>query len=298
MRKNFLQLIAIILCVCAMSCAGQETSWRNSVANTASIAPDAEIVVVDIASGRVLAARKLEEAARTLVTPGSTLKPVALYQLITQRRWNPQVRITCSRSLHVAGHALNCPHPPMPAMDAETALTWSCNTYFAAVAGSMAPEELRGLLAPSGLLGATGLAKNEAVARMQQARTPADIQLEFLGVDGIAITPLELVHAYRWLAMEFMAHPESSATQVVLGGLKDSASFGMAGAAALGGVAVAGKTGTASATDSVRTHGWFVGVAPADAPRVALVVYQPVGRGADAAHIAAGVLARSPLGKR
>ncbi len=44
-------------------------------------------------------------------------------------------------------------------MDARQALTWSCNTYFATVAGTLAPGELRTLLAPTGLLSQTGLAK-------------------------------------------------------------------------------------------------------------------------------------------
>ena len=80
-------------------------------------------------------------------------------------------------------------------------------------------------------------------------------------------------------------------------GLRDSASFGMAGAASLGGVPIAGKTGTASAESGGATHGWFIGLAPAEAPRVVVAVYLPSGRGSDAAQVAATVLARSPLRK-
>jgi cell division protein FtsI/penicillin-binding protein 2 len=77
----------------------------------------------------------------------------------------------------------------------------------------------------------------------------------------------------------------------------DSASFGMAGAASLGGVPVAGKTGTASAESGGATHGWFVGLAPAESPRVVIAVYLPAGRGSDAALVAAKLLAHSPLRK-
>ena len=82
--------------------------------------------------------------------------------------------------------------------------------------------------------------------------------------------------------------------QVVRAGLEDSASFGMAGAAGLGGVPVSGKTGTASAAGG-QTHGWFAGIAPSDAPRAIIAVYLPAGHGADAARVAAEVLAHSPL---
>ena len=109
------------------------------------------------------------------------------------------------------------------------------------------------------------------------------------------MTPLELAAAYRWLALELAAHPGSDAALVVREGLEDSASFGMAGQASLGGVAAMGKTGTAEGEESSRTHGWFVGLAPAEKPRFVIVVYLPAGRGADAAHVAGEILANAPL---
>jgi len=54
------------------------------------------------------------KAARTLAAPGSTLKPLALYELITAGRWNPDRRVACNRKLVVAGHSLACTHPPAP----------------------------------------------------------------------------------------------------------------------------------------------------------------------------------------
>jgi cell division protein FtsI/penicillin-binding protein 2 len=69
----------------------------------------------------------------------------------------------------------------------------------------------------------------------------------------------------------------------------------MAGQASLGGVAVMGKTGTAEGEHSSRTHGWFAGLAPAQKPKVVIVVYLPAGRGADAAHMAGDILADAPL---
>jgi len=42
--------------------------------------------------------------------------------------------------------------------------------------------------------------------------------------------------------------------------------------AAIPGVAVAGKTGTAEAGKSVGTHAWFIAFAPADNPTVAMSI--------------------------
>ena len=292
------------LMVAAAICVAQPApGWPSAVARAAKFAPQARIVVLDVVTGHLLAASHLPEAARTLAAPGSTLKPLVLYGLVASGRWDPLRRIACTRKLTIAGRSLNCSHPPAGPMDARQALTWSCNTYFAAVAGILAPGELRNLLAPTGLLSQTGLATQEATAIFRDPKTPDQTRLALLGVDGVEVSPLELATAYRWLAIQLAAHTDSRAARVVEAGLQDSASFGMAGAASLGGVSIAGKTGTASPASGAETHGWFIGLAPAARTgvmdsRVVVAVYLPAGRGADAARVAAELLAHSPLGRQ
>ena len=269
--------------------------WQAAVEQAARSTPEARIVVLDIATGRLLGSHRLDEAARTLAAPGSTLKPMVLYALVAGGRWNPEHRVACDRKLVVAGHRLACTHPLAPPFDARQALTWSCNSYFAQMARSLEPGELGRLLRPTGLLGVTGLAVNEASAEFREPMNADAAQLALLGVEGIRITPLELATAYRWLALQLAAHPGSQAAQVVRAGIEDSASFGMARQAGLGGVPVAGKTGTAEGTASTQSHGWFAGIAPATKPQVVVVVYLPAGRGADAAGVAAELLAYSRL---
>jgi cell division protein FtsI/penicillin-binding protein 2 len=276
-------------------CQTSAPAWQTAVERAARQAPEARIVVLDIASGRLVDAYRLGDAARTLAAPGSTLKPLVLYGLVSAGRWNPASRIACNRQLVVAGHRLACTHPPAPPFDAREALTWSCNSYFAAVARTLAPGELGQLLRRAGLLGVTGLAREEATAEFREPETQEAEQLALLGVEGVRVTPLELAAAYRWLALELSAHPDSAATLVAREGLSDSASFGMAGQASLGSVAVLGKTGTAEGVTWSQTHGWFVGLAPAQKPQVVIVVYLPAGRGADAARVAGEILAHAPL---
>jgi cell division protein FtsI/penicillin-binding protein 2 len=253
--------------------------------------------VLSVDDGQVLASSHLAEAARTLAYPGSAMKPLALYSLIAAGRWDASRRIACSRRLSIAGHSLDCSHPPAEPMDARQALAWSCNTYFANVADTLMPGELRRLLGPTGLLSQTGLANGEALAELHDPLTPSQNRLVLLGVDGVRVTPLEFAVAYRWLALQLATHPGSLASETVLAGLEDSASFGIAGAASLGGIPVAGKTGTASAETGGRTHGWFLGLAPANAPQAVIAVYLPAGHGSDAARVAAELLAHSPLRK-
>jgi len=269
-------------------------TWADAVRSGAHQAPDARIIVLDVRSGRLLAAQQLGAAARTLAAPGSTLKPLVLYGLVSAGRWNPANRIACDRRLMVAGHRLACSHPPAPPFDARSALTWSCNSYFAAVARTLHPGELSGLLQPTGLLSTTGFALSEAVAVFHEPQNADEEQLAVLGVDGVRVTPLELAMAYRWLAVQLAAHPESEAARIVRAGLADSAGFGMAEQASLGGVPVLGKTGTADGATSGRSHGWFVGIAPAQRPSVVIAVYLPSAHGADAARAAGEILQHAP----
>ncbi len=206
-------------------------------------------------------------------------------------------RVACTRQMRIGSHQLNCSHPAADPFDAEQALAWSCNSYFAELAGTLTPQELAQALSGRGLLAATGLTPMESVASFRQPRSKEQVQLAALGVEGIRVTLPELAEAYRSLATDLASHAETTAAKVVGAGLADSANFGMAGAASLGGVSVVGKTGTASAESGGATHGWFVGLAPAQSPQVVVAVYLPVGQGSDAAQVAANVFALSPLRK-
>ena len=295
--REILGSIALAAACGALSafCQTGAPAWQSAVERAARDAPEARIVVLDIASGRLLAAHELNDAGRTLAAPGSTLKPLVLYALVSAGRWNPASRVACNRQLVVAGHRLACTHPPAPPFDAREALTWSCNSYFAAVARTLRPGELGQLLRPTGLLGLTGFVRDEAAAEYQEPESIDAEQLALLGVEGVRVTPLELAAAYRWLVLELAAHSDSEATRVVRAGLEDSASFGMAGQASLGGVAVMGKTGTAEGVASSQSHGWFACLAPAEKPKVVIVVYLTAGRGRDAAHVAGELLAHAPM---
>ena len=272
--------------------------WQRAVNQSAMSSPDARIVVVDRSSGAIIASHQLNAASRTLAAPGSVLKPLLLYRSIETEQWAPSNRVACNRRLLIGKHMLACSHPEAPPFDAREALAWSCNSYFAALARTLRPRQLKNLLEPTGLLDVTGLAAGEAVAELREPSSLEEQQLAVLGVSDIRITPLELAVAYRWLANEVAKHPESASAQTVAAGLRDSAHFGIASGAGAGGASVAGKTGTAEGTQSSRTHGWFAGLAPAQDPQVVVVVYVPTGRGADAARVAGVILARVRMTSR
>jgi penicillin-binding protein 2 len=83
--------------------------------------------------------------------------------------------------------------------------------------------------------------------------------------------------------------------EIVKDAMRQSVTQGVAQEAAVQGVEVAGKTGTAEFgpiryDDSYETHGWFVGFAPYDEPEVAVVVFLQRAGGSDAATASSQIL--------
>jgi membrane peptidoglycan carboxypeptidase len=80
--------------------------------------------------------------------------------------------------------------------------------------------------------------------------------------------------------------------QIVRDAMRQSVTSGVARNAAVAGVAVAGKTGTAEFgavrdDGTYQTHGWFAGFAPAEDPEIAVVVFVESGSGGSDASPAA-----------
>ena len=116
-------------------------------------------------------------------------------------------------------------------------------------------------------------------------------RLEALGDRGIEVTALELLGAYRKLALQKRSGATVGADAAVFAGLEESVAYGMAHAANVDGMKIAGKTGTAASRQSARTHGFFVGYAPAEKPEIVVVIYLEQGNGGDAAGVAHAVIA-------
>jgi cell division protein FtsI/penicillin-binding protein 2 len=250
-------------------------------------------VVLDVSSGKVVAQSNLKTAAERVTAPGSTLKPFVLLELLQSGKLDPGQHLVCRRRLNIAGRNMDCTHSPaITHLDAADAIAYSCNSYFAAVATRLTSAELAASLERAGFASRTELVADEAVGRVATAADLPHQQLQALGYWGAEVTPLELVAAYRNLALHKLKDDlASSAAAPVFSGLERSVQYGMAHseAASPGGITFAGKTGTAAGPMSAQTHGFFVGYAPADEPEIVLVVYLDHGRGADAAAIAASI---------
>lgn len=226
-------------------------------------ATQASAVVLDARTGAVLASAGKPRRA----TPGSAVKPLLLEYALEHSIVNPEMEVYCRRNLHVGGRALPCSHPAdHPVFTAESALAESCNTWFAEMA-----RRYSGLQLEAALNDASLPHSPMGAANVEQR------QLAVLGLVGVTTSPLELALAYRDL---FERMPASGP---VARGLQDSVGYGMANPAAVQGLRILGKTGTASDIRETWSHGWFAGGIPG---RLVIVIYVPHGDGGTAASLA------------
>ena len=244
------------------------------------------VVVAEVASGRLLAEHRLELAATRLAAPGSAVKPFILLALLESGKPG---RLVCERRLRLGARRLDCTHPvtALP-LEPASALAYSCNWYFARLALRFQPAELARALERAGLVSLTGLAAREAAGAIRTARNPDELQLQALGEDGIQVTPLGLLAAYRRLAL--VRAGSDARLAPLFEGLEGAVAYGTAQLAQTADLVVAGKTGTTAAPSRAWTHAWFAGYAPASAPEIVLVVFLEQGAGGPGAAPVAGAI--------
>ncbi len=250
-------------------------------------------VVADVHTGRLLAVYHANVAGRRVVRPGSSIKPFTLLALLEAGKVDAHTALVCKRPLTIAGHRLDCAHPDVGGpLGPTSALAYSCNSYFTSVATRLTPVQLRDSFVRAGFGAVTAMEPNETSGNVSLARSSADLRLQAIGEWGIRITPLELVRAYRELALLSRNDTDGKPTSLLFEGLQESVSYGMARAAQPPlSMKVAGKTGTALADEGPWMHGWFAGYAPAENPEIVCVVFLEKGHGGDAAALARQIFA-------
>lgn len=290
-RAGLVSLLCVLPAGTLCTESAEEQGKLQKAADRAMEGRAGAVVVAGVEGGEILAAHGIDVAAGRLARPGSAVKPFVLMALLESGKLDASQKLLCRRILRIGGVKMDCTHPAaIVELDAAEAIAYSCNSYFAEAATRLTGTELAQALRRGGFDSPSGFAKEEASGRVETPHEREMLQLEALGDRGIEITPLELLAAYRKLALE-RRNGAAAADSPVFTGLEGSVTYGMAHAAYVEGVKIAGKTGTAASRENARPHGFFAGFAPADKPEIVLVVYLEQGRGADAAMVAQRVFA-------
>lgn len=266
-RRTLLSGAAASLLPRLHALSNEGTALAAALRNTPAIA-----TILHQQSGSVLATHG---DVKQVSTPGSVLKPLLLFEALRQNIVAPATAVFCRRDLRIADRSYPCTHPQSSvSFNAEDALAYSCNTWFASLALRFPPP---------------GLVESLRSFHLHTLITPASpqqSQLLALGLEGVTTSPSEIAAAYRFLGNQ-LDHPFA---KPVADGLRDSVSFGMAHNADAPGINISGKTGTAdSPTRQPWSHGWFAGFATVRATPLVISLYLPQGNGADAARLAGDV---------
>lgn len=262
----------------------------------------------------------LNRATMGLYPPGSAFKPMVGLARLQQ---SPPGTVDCPGHIVVNGRRISEPggtaHGPV---DLSSATAVSCNVAFVTWGLEAGPDAIRRVARHFGFGEAPPFALPVAASRVPAGRmetvetaetsigqgklmvTPLSMALAACGLanGGVVMAPRLVLRVKSPLGLHVRNFPPrlwlraaaAGETAAMRGAMKAVIQWGTGRQAAIAGIQVAGKTGSAQNPQG-RTHAWFIGMAPADAPRVAVaIVIENAGSGgAVAAPIARDVFAEA-----
>jgi peptidoglycan glycosyltransferase len=245
--------------------------------------------------------------------PGSTFKVVTAAAAIDSGKYTPNSVVNGDSPKIISGVPLqNDNNQDFGNIDLTTALTFSVNTVWAQVAEHVGRKTMTDYMKRFGFYAKPPLDYPSGQIRASRPVSPAgrpylpgspaeDIGRIGIGQGGLLVTPLQMAMVAAAVAnqgklmtpyfVSKVVDPDGrtvkttdptqyhevmkpSTAQALSQMMRRVVEEGTGTPAQLGGISVAGKTGTASigATGSGLTQPWFIGFAPADNPQVAVAV--------------------------
>jgi penicillin-binding protein 2 len=275
----------------------------------------------------------LNRCIQTALAPGSTFKIVTAIAAAQHLGITPRTAVTCNGGYAIGRKVVRC-MGRHGTVGFERAMEKSCNTYFSSLGHRVGRENLLATAQKLGLGDRIGIEIGGEVRGyvpderwLNRTRKPAvwyggDVVNASLGQGPVSATPLQMAQvacfvansgvAYRphlvravqsreeatprrvepveqarvELSDAFWASLQRSLVRVIQSGTARSAQ--------IANITWAGKTGSAEHAKAAKTHGWFVGYAPAENPKIAIaVMVEAAGHGGEvAAPVAKAVVER------
>lgn len=244
-------------------------------------------------------------------SPGSTFKIIDAVAALESGKYNKDSVIDNPQEYRLPGTNTTLPNyvngqcATRTEATIEWALAQSCNTPFAQIAVDIGEDKLTEVaqnfgygdsslsipLAVSESVFPADMADSElaqaAIGQFDVRTTPLQVAMTSAAIanDGKQMKPNlirsvkshNLNSLYEFSSEELRQSTSKQVAQQVKDWMVNDVDNGIASGAAVGGVKVAGKTGTAELGTSGLNNAWFTGFAPADDPQIALaVVYEGV----------------------
>ncbi|HEY0389996.1 MAG TPA: penicillin-binding transpeptidase domain-containing protein [Gaiellales bacterium] len=259
------------------------------------------ITILDARNGAVRAAAGI--AMDATQPPGSTFKIVTASAALTAGAADLDSYYAPARYADVGGFKLNNFHHEVCGGTLLTSFANSCNSVFGPVAVATGGKELYRTAVKFGFNTRPHIAYpvDESVMPSRTAlRNSVILGVAGIGQAGVAATPLEMASVGQVIAGNGLMHPPWIArfprrfsdhrrsrrviSRRVAGKVAEMmravVSYGTGTSASSSLATVNGKTGTAEVGPDIKTDAWFVGYAPAEAPKVVvsvLIVHGGVG---------------------
>ncbi|MBS0287460.1 MAG: penicillin-binding protein 2 [Proteobacteria bacterium] len=277
-------------------------------------AKSATLVMLDVQTGEVIAmvtapsfnpnnrqechgASTRNRALTDLIEPGSTIKAFSIASALESRLFTPETLIDTNPGSFYIGHHLVRDHHNYGVLSLKEILSKSSNVGISKVTLAVPPEQLINTFRKLGL----GDSTSTPFPGERHGMLPAPPKNPFIHATiafgyGLAVTPLQLVHAYATLATNGEMRPISllkihdpssvkgeqvlppdvaKSTLTMLTEVLTTQGTGSRGN--IPGYKTAGKTGTTRVVgpngyDPNRHIGLFAGITPVDNPRLATIV--------------------------
>lgn len=269
------------------------------------------LLILDALRGQWLALANPRLAMEQPYPPGSALKPFTALAAYRAGLLEPARDYGCRGLYQEAGWSIACSHPRISSPFGFTkALAYSCNGYFASLAGHLSPSAFFHTLGEFGLVNPSG-GGHEGLSFQRGGLTPAA-----LGEGGeVKMVPARLLRAYAalfnggklWQLPAVPGRPgkvhlekqldiPAPFVEMAVKAMREAVLFGTASASGLQELdfKIIGKTGTSTSSNGFRTQGWFIGLCappwrkeePAEANRIAVLVFLKRGHGSECARLA------------
>jgi len=245
--------------------------------------------------------------------PGSTFKLVTAAAALESGRFTPTTVIPGPAEYQLPNSTKKLknwsgqPCGPGGKVTLEEALAVSCNTAFAWLGNELGAEALRAQAEKFGFNSSFQVPMNAATSRFPLNPDAAQTAQSAIGQFDVRATALQMamvgaaianggITMNPYLVDQILApdlsvlkqtqpsqfrqamSAQHAADEIAM--MVNVVSNGTGSNAQIVGVSVGGKTGTAQTGNATRPHAWFVGVAPAEAPQIAVAVVLENGGGA------------------
>ncbi|MCY4626922.1 MAG: penicillin-binding protein 2 [Acidobacteria bacterium] len=270
----------------------------------------------------------LNRAVQGRYPPGSSFKLVTAAAGLAEGVIGPDTRYTCNGRARVAGRTFRCHRAEgHGSLSLREAISKSCNVFFYRLSEALDVDVIASYARAFGLGEPTGVdLRNESAGLVPTREWKRRVMGErwyasetasvSVGQGAVSVTPIQMarltaaVASWGTIPTPRFTGPQSGEQMggvlpehfaVIRDGMRDAVVSGTAWRARIPTAEVAAKTGTAQVASAdvvapnnedrpyeLRTHAWFVGFAPFDAPEIALAVVVE--------HGGAGGAAAAPIG--